>query len=100
MYKLYQFTLPSIAESKNFIYNKTKFNIFGDKYLSQGLIAILRKTRVTAAEREVGERGGRGDTRENTYHSEYEALTQCCSTIGLTSSTSAPHKNNIGSMPG
>ena len=63
--------------------------------------------KVTAAEREVEERGGGGglapprqsDTRENTYHSKYEALTQCCSPNGPTSSTSARHKNNIGSMP-
>ena len=40
-------------------YNNTKFDSFVDKYLSQGLIAILRKiTQVTAAEREVGERRG------------------------------------------
>ena len=40
-------------------YNNTKFAILGDKYLSQGLIAILRKiTQVNAAEREVGEGGG------------------------------------------
>ena len=61
LYKLYQFPLPSIAKSKKSIYNNTKFDSFGDKYLSQGLIAILRKiTQVTAAEREVGERGGGG----------------------------------------
>ena len=37
-------------------YNNTKFDSFVDTYLSQGLIAILRKiTQVTAAEREVGE---------------------------------------------
>ena len=65
-----------------------------DKYLSQGLIAILRKiTQVTTAEREGGLAPPRqSDTRENTYHSKYEALTQCCSTIGPTSSTSLRHK--------
>ena len=35
--------------------------MFGDKYLSQGLIAILRKIKqVTAAEKKVVERGGGG----------------------------------------
>ena len=58
VYKLYQFPLPSIFKSKNLY-------------------------------REVGEWGGGGvaprdrvtPTCENTYHSKYEALTQCCSTI-------------------
>ena len=112
MYKLYQFPLPSIARSKNLFIIIRNFDIFGDKDLSQGLIAILRKiTQVTAAERKVGEQGGGGlaplrqsdtqqsDTREYTYHSKYEALTQCCSIIVATSWTSARHKNNIGSMP-
>ena len=61
-------------------------------------------TQVTAAEREVGERGGGGgastprqsDTPENTYHSKYEALTQCCSTNGPTSS---PRVNWVWSQP-
>ena len=40
------------------IFNNSKFDILGDKYLSQGLIAISRKiTQVTAAER--GGRAGR-----------------------------------------
>ena len=87
VYKLYQFTLPSIAESKNLfiiIRNLT--------FLEINILAILRKiTQATAAKREVEEGGGlapprQSDTRENTYHSKYEALTQCCSTIGPTSS--------------
>ena len=47
------------------IYNDKKFDIFGDKYLSQGLIAILRKiTQVTAAER--SERAGGGGASSPT----------------------------------
>ena len=88
------------------MYKLYQFDIFLHKYLSQGLIAILRKiTQVTAAEREVDERRWglappppprQSDTRENNSHSKYEALTQCCSTIGPTSSRRHDIKTTLG----
>ena len=58
MYKLYQCAMPFTADSKNYIFNNTKIAIFGNKYLSQDLIVILRNTHtVVSSEAERG--GGR-----------------------------------------
>ena len=72
VYKLYQFGLPSIPKAKNLVLIIRNL-IYWNKYLSQGLIAILRKmTQATAAERWGS--GGRGTppprtpTTANTKH--------------------------------
>ena len=45
------------------IFNNTKFDIFGDKYLRQVLIAILRDTAAVSREAERGGGGGREGDR-------------------------------------
>ena len=66
------------------IFSNTKFDIFGDKYLSQDLIVILRNITqlCQVRQRGVGEGGGALPGQTACVHehlpSYHQALTQCC----------------------
>ena len=74
---------------QKFIFNNAKFAIFGDKYLSQNLIVILRNTTqlCQVRQRGVGEGGGRAAT--DCCRS--QPLTQCCFNVVPTSKTVGQH---------
>ena len=71
------------------IFNNTKFAIFGDKYLSQDLIVILRNITQLCQVRQRGVGEGGEPSRTDCCRS--QTLTQCCFNVVSTSKTAGQH---------